>query len=154
MQVVDISGVLRAHKSFERDHERMLEQVMNFGEAMVLREVRTNPGFQPRTGALQRATKVRTIRTRRGRLLRVSNPKRYARAIDGGARPHVIVARPGKKLAFRGRDGNMVFRKRVNHPGNRAYRFLRNPVGTTFVRLQPQLKSGMARVAANFRRAR
>lgn len=49
----------------------------------------------------------------------------YARPLEEGSRPHVIRSSKGGVLAFRGRDGNMVFRASVKHPGNRAFRFIR-----------------------------
>lgn len=48
----------------------------------------------------------------------------YARGLEEGTRPHVITAH-GKALRFM-RAGKAVFAKRVNHPGNPPFRFLRS----------------------------
>lgn len=45
--------------------------------------------------------------------------------VHEGTKPHVIRARRAPVLAFRGRDGQMVFRRSVNHPGNKPNPFLR-----------------------------
>jgi hypothetical protein len=37
--------------------------------------------------------------------------------LSSGTRPHMIVARNAKVLAFPGRDGETVFRRQVFHPG-------------------------------------
>lgn len=37
--------------------------------------------------------------------------------LSSGTRPHMIVAKNAKVLAFPGRDGETVFRERVFHPG-------------------------------------
>lgn len=37
--------------------------------------------------------------------------------LSQGTRPHMIVARNAKVLAFPGRDGGTVFRREVSHPG-------------------------------------
>jgi len=66
----------------------------------------------------------RIVRTCWGRIHTLSNDKPYGDAIDSGARPHVIVPRKAKLLRFIGRDGRTVFAKRVNHPGNRPYKFM------------------------------
>jgi hypothetical protein len=49
----------------------------------------------------------------------------YIMPLEVGSRTHPITAGPGKMLRFIGRDGTYVFRKRVQHPGTRAYRSLR-----------------------------
>lgn len=48
----------------------------------------------------------------------------YALFVHEGTRPHTIEARNASFLVFVGRDGNLVFTKRVNHPGNKPNRFL------------------------------
>ncbi len=50
----------------------------------------------------------------------------YALFHHEGTRPHPIVARRARVLAFEGRDGTTVFRRRVNHPGTKPNRFLTN----------------------------
>jgi hypothetical protein len=51
----------------------------------------------------------------------------YAKSQEYGARPHVIIASPGKMLAFQV-GGQTIFRKQVNHPGNPAHPYVR-PAG-------------------------
>lgn len=41
----------------------------------------------------------------------------YGDDVEYGTQPHVIRARNGGKLVFRGRDGGLVFVDEVNHPG-------------------------------------
>lgn len=52
----------------------------------------------------------------------------YASFTDTGSRPHIIRARPGKVLAFEGRDGEMVFRPWVQHPGTTGTRWFSGTV--------------------------
>lgn len=51
----------------------------------------------------------------------------YAAAQEYGARPHVIVASPGKVLVFQA-GGETRFAKSVKHPGNKAQPYIR-PAG-------------------------
>lgn len=51
----------------------------------------------------------------------------YARAQEYGAKPHVIVAAPGKVLVFRV-GGQTRYATKVNHPGNKAQPYIR-PAG-------------------------
>jgi len=53
---------------------------------------------------------------------------RYAAAVHGGTRPHVIRPRnPAGRLSFEWpKAGGRVFLRRVNHPGTRARPFLTN----------------------------
>ena len=49
----------------------------------------------------------------------------YAHALEFGAAPHEIVPRTGRFLRFE-RDGRVIFARRVNHPGNRPFRYMRD----------------------------
>lgn len=49
----------------------------------------------------------------------------YAKALEDGSPPHVIVPVNAKMLSFIV-NGARVFARKVNHPGNRAYRFLKD----------------------------
>lgn len=51
----------------------------------------------------------------------------YAAAIEEGARPHKIVPRHRRVLRWPV-EGGFRFADSVNHPGNRAYRFLGNAI--------------------------
>ncbi len=48
---------------------------------------------------------------------------KYALPVHEGSRPHVIVPKTKKMLAFK-IGGKMVFAKRVNHPGNKPNPFV------------------------------
>ncbi|MDE2426910.1 MAG: hypothetical protein KGO96_13500 [Elusimicrobia bacterium] len=48
----------------------------------------------------------------------------YAKPLEDGAAPHVILPVRAKMLSFVV-GGRRVFARQVNHPGNRAYRFLK-----------------------------
>lgn len=83
--------------------------------------------------AVKEETPVKTGNLRRrNRILRmtedgatIGNDALYAKAVHGGARAHVIVPSRRKALRFKGGDGRYVFRRSVNHPGNRANPFMR-----------------------------
>jgi hypothetical protein len=99
--------------------------VLDEGRDAALTNVRTHPGFTPRnlTSGLIPSTKGQIVRTRTGGLVRLTNRKAYARVIESGSRAHVIRPRHGKALRFF-IGGAFVFRRRVNHPGTKPYRFL------------------------------
>lgn len=48
----------------------------------------------------------------------------YARAQEYGARPHVIIAKPGRVLVFNV-GGQKKFATKVNHPGNKPHPYIR-----------------------------
>jgi hypothetical protein len=54
----------------------------------------------------------------------------YAKSLEYGAAPHVILPVRAKMLSFLV-NGKRVFAKQVNHPGNRAYYFLRDTLNET-----------------------
>lgn len=121
--MIDLSAVRLAHRQFLAKHDAILAQSLEESRQRGLVEVARSPGFKPRTGALQKATTGRVVRTRSGAIVRLQNRKAYAAAIDKGSKPHVIQARRRKALRFMG-AGGVVFRRRVNHPGNKPYHFL------------------------------
>lgn len=51
-------------------------------------------------------------------------PVNYAAALEDGAKAHVIMPKNAKALAFM-IDGKQIFAMRVNHPGNRAYSYMK-----------------------------
>ena len=74
-----------------------------------------------KTGTLRRGNQSEVSAS--GDYGRVFNQVPYANYVHGGTRPHVIRPRsPGGVLAFT-IGGQMVFAKRVNHPGTKANPF-------------------------------
>jgi hypothetical protein len=63
---------------------------------------------------------------------------RYAKYIEYGTRPHIIRARRARFLRFM-YNGEMVFRKQVNHPGNKPYKFFSNAHTGAYNRMSPRL---------------
>lgn len=49
----------------------------------------------------------------------VGTPTEYAPPVEFGSEPHVIKADDGY-LRFEGQDGEIIYRKSVNHPGQKA----------------------------------
>jgi hypothetical protein len=113
--------------------------------------VHERPKFKPRTGDLQAATEHKVIRTKRGRVIRLLNPKKYAAAIDKGARPHGIVARRAPLLIFFWQKiGQWVATKRVQHPGNKPYRFLHDATWVAGRSFLSTMRARMERIASRF----
>ena len=50
----------------------------------------------------------------------------YAQDLEYGTSPHVIKAKNGKYLTWKGADGQFHSKEQVNHPGTRAYPHFRN----------------------------
>lgn len=147
---INIRDVIRAHDRFKRLHETMVEKETRDAAEHVEDHVHAHPTFKPRTGALQKATTAQVIkRGRQTLIIRASNKAKHAKAIDGGARPHIIRARRRSALRFRA-GGRLVFARAVNHPGNRAYKFLYRATTAAGRILQQGLASGMARIAKRF----
>lgn len=145
----DVSDALRATERAVIDHENAVERALGLAGDIARGQVFKNPGFTPRTGALQQATTYKVIRTSGGKLVRISNALDYAPAIDRGAKPHVITAKRARFLRFFV-NGSPVFRRSVRHPGNKPYRFLRNATSVAFTHLEVLLEREMSRVAESF----
>lgn len=81
-----------------------------------------HPGDKPRTGMLAQSYRVEVIPGTNS--FRVRNPKKYAAAMEFGAKAHDIRARKVDYLQFRGRDGRWRHVTLVRHPGSAARRTL------------------------------
>lgn len=83
-----------------------------------------HPGDRPRSGKLANSYQVKVIPGTNK--FEVINPKKYAAAMEKGARPHQIKARKTTHLQFRDRQGNWRKVTVVNHPGSKARKTLEN----------------------------
>lgn len=143
-----VAKLREGHDRFLAEQTAMVRGALYDAGVVALSEVATHPQFTPRTGALQKATKTRLVRGRNGQVIRISNAKAYAGSIEHGSRPHKITARSGKALRFSTSSG-IVYRRSVNHPGNRPYRFLSRATDVAGERLERRLVDGMTRLSRN-----
>ena len=149
MIVSGIGSIKRAHQHLLARTEDAIRQAEDVAGRHAIEQVDTNPTFKPRTGNLQRQTGYKLIKVG-GRILRVFNKAAYAGAIDQGARPHVIAARRKQFLRFMGRNGNWVFRRSVNRPGNKPYKFLFKATQSAGRVLADTLHREMEQIAKDF----
>jgi hypothetical protein len=77
-----------------------------------------------RTGQLRESLKIVTQDSEAAHTAIIGVDTPYARFLEDGTEPHVIVPVNKKALAFMVGD-KQVFAKKVNHPGNKAYLFLK-----------------------------
>jgi hypothetical protein len=59
--------------------------------------------------------------------VKIGSPVDYAPHVELGTKPHVIEAKNAKALAFK-IGGQLIFAKKVNHPGTEPHPFLRPAV--------------------------
>lgn len=145
-----VQSLIRGHQVFFARHQVEVQEALEFAGRFARDHVQRYPEFTPRTGRLQRSTKARVVRTAGGKLLRLTNDRKYAPAIDGGARPHVIRPKRRRFLRFRGRDGNWVFARKVNHPGNKPYKFLYRAHRAAGRVVERNLRQRLSRIASRF----
>ena len=85
-----------------------------------LREVASDPGVMPyNTGALANSIQATVGGTVERPSIEVGTDLPEGEFREFGTRPHVIQAPPGKALRFEV-DGQVVYAKKVNHPGQPA----------------------------------
>lgn len=141
----------RQHEWFLAENQRIITESLQYGGDQGVAQVQTSPGFKPQTGKLQRATKAKVVRLGSGCVLKMSNSRPYAAAIDRGAKAHLISPkRPGGRLRFRGPGGGFVYARRVRHPGNKPYRFLQRATLTASNKFESQFERRISAIAARF----
>ncbi len=79
-----------------------------------------------RTGALKRSIHMKHLGNPTGQYIWIGSKLPYAYHHHEGTKPHIIAAKPGKELVFRGRGSKvLVHSPVVKHPGTRANPYLR-----------------------------
>lgn len=149
LRIVNLPEVRSGHDWFLHRNEALIEDAAKAGGEEAISHVQHHAEFKRRSGKLQDKTDYKVVRLRGGKLLRITNPMKYAASIDGGARAHLIRAKNKPYLHFNGRRG-WARVKFVNHPGNRAYRFLYNANDAAYRVMGQELRSGMTELAKRF----
>jgi hypothetical protein len=149
LQLANLDELHEKHEQFLQANEQLLDEANEAAGLAAEEIVRRYPGFNPRTGKTQKATKHKIIRLGSGRLLQIQNDSKIAAILDGGSRPHIIRARNAKALRFMTRGG-VVFRRSVNHPGTRPYKTFYRATFGAYAVLGQALERGMAKLAARF----
>ncbi len=150
--IVNLDSLRTHHRRWIDQHHTMVDDATEEARQYARHYVDTKPTFTPRTGNLQRSVNTRFVRTQRGNIVRVSsdgNRARYNLAIERGARPHVIRARRKRALRFVW-HGQLVFFRKVNHPGNRPYFFLREATYAAGHLFEQRMTTGMQTLAKRF----
>ncbi len=147
--ITNLSEVREHHKRFLAKQNTLIARELATAGEDAVDHVKKHPGFKRRTGELQDKTTWHLVKTSNGRLVRVQNPAKHANSIEHGARPHVIKARRGIALRFVS-GGKVIFRRSVNHPGNRAYRFLYRATNAASRLFGPRFQSGLRVLAWGF----
>jgi hypothetical protein len=149
--MLDLKKLHKSHERFLRVHDAALNDELKIAGETGVKYAKARPKFQRRSGDLQAGNESRVIRVNgRVRVVRLQNAVPYAAAIDRGAKPHIIRAKPGKTLAFVGRSGQMVFAKQVRHPGNKAYRFFHSATTVAGRSFNVSMAKRMSRISRGF----
>lgn len=149
VRLANSAQVKAAHKKLIANLETAVIKSMQTAGRTGLSIVNSRPGFKPRTGALQRATKSKLSLIRGGARQRFTNRLRYAAPIEYGSRQHFIRARNADNLHFKVR-GQWVKTPLVLHPGNRPYKFMYRAWRGASRATERALLERMRRIAARF----
>ena len=148
-------------EKLRRDHARTLvahrhevKEATKEAGAAAAQNVRERSTFKRRGArSLKDSTQSRVVIRRGGALIRLSWPKKYAAAIDKGARAHEFGPRNAPYLHFYWpKVGHWVNLLWVKHPGNRPYHFGKHAQKAGHTELGQRLRFGMRRVSSVFRR--
>lgn len=156
IEVVNLRSVRRKHAEFVRGNDRLLSFESVAAAEFVVAEVKRNPGFVPRsTGIKSLLGSVRghVVFTRGGaRVIARSSGVPHNLAIEQGAKRHIIRARRRRGSLRFVWHGTVMFRKSVNHPGNRPYYFLRSATYAAAHSFETRMRRGMDALAKRFSR--
>ena len=153
MGPINVGAVRRQHALFMRGFEQALDQDVEDAADEAKQRVWQSNDLKHRTRNLARSTKTKIIRTKSGRIVKVQNDAKYAKAVNSGSRPHVIRAKRGKALRFVV-GGKVIFRRQVMHPGTQPTLFLKRATEFAFIKLGRSLSVSHRGLTNKFRRAR
>lgn len=150
--ISNLAAVKAGHRRFLAKHARMLDVRTRAAALFIPDYVREHPTFRPRTGKLQGAVRGRVIRTG-GRVIVIrgdadQRKAKYAPFVEFGTRPHLIRAKK-KALRFTVR-GQVLFRRSVQHPGTRPYKFLYRATFAAGRKFGRDMQAEMGRIASTF----
>lgn len=149
---INLGAVKQDHRRFMEANRSMVMREMRKAGQIAVQEANQRQEFRVRTGKLRRGTKYKLIRLAGGARVRVSNAVKYAWFLEDGTKPHVIAAKNAKALRFMFPQfsGKYIFRKSVNHPGTKAYKWLWTGVHHSWIFLRVRLLHDMKVLASQF----
>ncbi len=147
---LNLEALRNDHSKAAAAHTHLMDGACERAGDFARQYVQTNARFKRRTGKLQDGTQAEVIKRPFGRILRIFNLVSYAGIIEAGSRAHRITARHATFLRFVGKNGQLVFRKSVWHPGTRPYQFLYRATHAAFRVLEDEIAHAMNRVAQKF----
>lgn len=108
--------------------------------------------FEDQSGRLRGTIAARHADlTEGGGVWEIVAPAPYALFVEGGTRPHPIVARTGPALSFYWkREGRWFHGRRVNHPGTRPYPFMGPAYERAEAVAMARIEAAIARISAEW----
>lgn len=120
---VESDAALNDLARVQADMLASVRQVLGQLAALAAAHARSTTTFKDRTGNLRNSI-TRGEKSTWALFVKAGGQgARYAIFIEAGSRPHEIKARRARFLRFE-QDGQIVFRKRVFHPGTKPARFM------------------------------
>jgi hypothetical protein len=116
--------------------------------AQIKRNLAAGVGPKSRTGRLSRAVTSQARAEPEGASVSIGvfGGVPYARWMEYGSAAHPIYPRRSAYLRFEGASGEIVFARKVNHPGTPAYYFVRTPIMAARGALATSLKLAITKV--------
>lgn len=146
-EVIGQENVLRMMMAIKDGARPMLVETMHKAayvmQAYVQDQKLSGQSLRRVTGTLRRSIFERTEESGTSVSAATGTNVAYAKSLEYGAAPHVILAVRAKMLSFIV-GGKRVFAKQVNHPGNRAYYFMRDTLNETAPANIERIRKSMA----------
>lgn len=151
MGIANIGLLKQQHGAFAQALRGELRLAMQEGGQWGKQWSHDHPNYKTRTGELRNATSFRLAMGMGGGKGTLSNAMPYAAPIDVGAKPHTIVPRTAKVLRFFWEKlGRWVSLRKVSHPGNKPYHFLKSATQRAGGRFYLIMRERMAALAKRF----
>lgn len=153
---IDIAALKRHHKAFIAAFEQEVALSLTEAGQDAQDHVRNNSEFERRSQhrSVKDATKAKLIRSKNGKLIRLTNSKMrdgydVSVGLERGTKAHTIRAR-GRALRFKSSSGATIFRRAVKHPGTKAYKFLFKASSSAYTALGITLRRRLTALGKRF----
>lgn len=145
--IINLGPLYKAHNEFKVSLRKTISNALTVAGNAVKESVLNETSFK--------GTKLRkAVRFRKSVFsAKLSINREHASYLEHGTQPHEIRARRKRFLKFFwAEQGQVVFRKRVWHPGNRATHFWSRANQIGFTKMAAYLERAMPQLASRFNR--
>jgi HK97 gp10 family phage protein len=143
----DFGKLARAFEKFPKETRAMVRKQLKEAAQGIKDRAASEHRYKSQSGALERDGLVSSV-SGNVAVIALSPRVPYGIYVHEGTKPHIIL--PSRKRVLRWSDGeNLIFSKRVNHPGTKPDQFLYNAANKELPLIQSRFDNALEKIVRN-----